>query len=107
MFLSLNIALLLFWLEIADAETKVQAHKGQSEIIFLGTGTSEGIPRVSCLTAESKICEVSHPSITFLQRICQITRDILSPQLLLWSEILHPFVFLGLLKSICAWRQEQ
>ncbi|KAG6524693.1 hypothetical protein ZIOFF_014628 [Zingiber officinale] len=44
--------------KIADAETKVQAHKGQSEIIFLGTGTSEGIPRVSCLTAESKICEV-------------------------------------------------
>lgn len=30
----------------------------QSEIIFVGTGTSEGIPRVSCLTDPSKTCEV-------------------------------------------------
>ncbi|PON48156.1 Metallo-beta-lactamase [Parasponia andersonii] len=30
----------------------------QSEIIFMGTGTSEGIPRVSCLTNPSKTCEV-------------------------------------------------
>ncbi|XP_039115701.1 putative hydrolase C777.06c [Dioscorea cayenensis subsp. rotundata] len=30
----------------------------QSEIIFVGTGTSEGIPRVSCLTDPSKACEV-------------------------------------------------
>ncbi|XP_078428967.1 metallo-hydrolase/oxidoreductase superfamily protein isoform X2 [Wolffia australiana] len=29
-----------------------------SEIIFLGTGTSEGIPRVSCLTDPLKKCEV-------------------------------------------------
>jgi hypothetical protein len=29
-----------------------------SEIIFLGTGTSEGIPRVSCLTNPSKTCPV-------------------------------------------------
>ncbi|KAL8137046.1 hypothetical protein V2J09_003047 [Rumex salicifolius] len=30
----------------------------QSEIIFLGTGTSEGIPRVSCLTDPVKTCPV-------------------------------------------------
>ncbi|KAF3450597.1 hypothetical protein FNV43_RR06686 [Rhamnella rubrinervis] len=30
----------------------------QSEIIFIGTGTSEGIPRVSCLTNPLKKCEV-------------------------------------------------
>jgi hypothetical protein len=29
-----------------------------SELIFLGTGTSEGIPRVSCLTDPSKKCLV-------------------------------------------------
>ncbi|KAJ3683348.1 hypothetical protein LUZ60_013575 [Juncus effusus] len=29
-----------------------------SEIIFIGTGTSEGIPRVSCLTHPSKTCPV-------------------------------------------------
>ncbi|VVA24057.1 PREDICTED: putative hydrolase C777 06c [Prunus dulcis] len=29
-----------------------------SEIIFIGTGTSEGIPRVSCLTNPLKTCEV-------------------------------------------------
>ncbi|XP_030490623.2 putative hydrolase C777.06c isoform X1 [Cannabis sativa] len=32
--------------------------KDQSEIIFMGTGTSEGIPRVSCLTNPLKTCEV-------------------------------------------------
>lgn len=31
---------------------------GQSEVIFLGTGTSEGIPRVSCLTHPTKTCAV-------------------------------------------------
>ncbi|KAF3450506.1 hypothetical protein FNV43_RR06590 [Rhamnella rubrinervis] len=30
----------------------------QSEIIFIGTGTSEGIPRVSCLTNPLEKCEV-------------------------------------------------
>ncbi|KAJ8535852.1 hypothetical protein K7X08_034253 [Anisodus acutangulus] len=36
--------------------TEVSAHK--SEIIFIGTGTSEGIPRVSCLTNPLKTCPV-------------------------------------------------
>ncbi|KAK4837331.1 hypothetical protein QYF36_004627 [Acer negundo] len=40
-------AFVLFWLP---------AH--QFEIIFVGTGTSEGIPRVSCLTNPSKKCPV-------------------------------------------------
>lgn len=31
----------------------------QSEVIFIGTGTSEGIPRVSCLTNPTKTCPVS------------------------------------------------
>ncbi len=31
---------------------------GNSEIIFLGTGTSGGVPRVSCLTAEPPTCRV-------------------------------------------------
>ncbi|XP_004297566.1 PREDICTED: putative hydrolase C777.06c-like [Fragaria vesca subsp. vesca] len=30
----------------------------QSDVIFIGTGTSEGIPRVSCLTNPLKKCEV-------------------------------------------------
>ncbi|KAF7072310.1 hypothetical protein CFC21_077458 [Triticum aestivum] len=30
----------------------------KSELIFLGTGTSEGVPRVSCLTDPSKTCPV-------------------------------------------------
>ncbi|XP_072980217.1 putative hydrolase C777.06c [Typha angustifolia] len=30
----------------------------RSEIIFLGTGTSEGIPRVSCLTNQLKTCTI-------------------------------------------------
>ncbi|XP_020085848.1 putative hydrolase C777.06c isoform X1 [Ananas comosus] len=40
--------------------TEAESHEplGQSEIIFLGTGTSEGIPRVSCLTNQSKTCPV-------------------------------------------------
>lgn len=32
--------------------------KEQSEIIFIGSGTSEGIPRVSCLTDPLKKCQV-------------------------------------------------
>lgn len=35
-----------------------QLHADQSEIIFMGTGTSEGIPRVSCLTNPLKTCPV-------------------------------------------------
>ncbi|XP_062087698.1 putative hydrolase C777.06c [Humulus lupulus] len=35
-----------------------ELHGDQSEIIFMGTGTSEGIPRVSCLTNPLKTCEV-------------------------------------------------
>lgn len=31
----------------------------QPEILFLGTGTSEGIPRVSCLTNPINTCPVS------------------------------------------------
>lgn len=36
-----------------------QVFDDQPEIIFIGTGTSEGIPRVSCLTDPNKKCPVS------------------------------------------------
>ncbi|XP_034696861.1 putative hydrolase C777.06c [Vitis riparia] len=49
----------------ARGNTRVQLPVEQSEIIFLGTGTSEGIPRVSCLTNPLKTCLVcskaAHP----------------------------------------------
>ncbi len=35
----------------------------KSEIVFLGTGTSEGVPRVSCLTREPVICRVCPKSV--------------------------------------------
>lgn len=41
----------------ATAQLEAEAPQ-QSEIIFIGTGTSEGIPRVSCLTNPYKTCEV-------------------------------------------------
>jgi len=37
--------------------------KLESEIFFLGTGTSEGVPRVSCLTVEDPTCKVCTTSI--------------------------------------------
>eukprot|EP00262_Sarcandra_glabra_P001270 TRINITY_DN11305_c0_g2_i3.p1 TRINITY_DN11305_c0_g2~~TRINITY_DN11305_c0_g2_i3.p1 ORF type:complete len:306 (-),score=36.73 TRINITY_DN11305_c0_g2_i3:451-1368(-) len=43
---------------IANGDIEAQDHIEQSEIIFLGTGTSEGIPRVSCLTNPLKTCAV-------------------------------------------------
>ncbi|KAI3981169.1 hypothetical protein MKX01_019851 [Papaver californicum] len=37
--------------------------KGESEIVFMGTGTSEGIPRVSCLTNTEKKCPVCSKAV--------------------------------------------
>ncbi|XP_042482764.1 putative hydrolase C777.06c isoform X3 [Macadamia integrifolia] len=42
----------------ADGNTGAQTPTEHSEIIFLGTGTSEGIPRVSCLTDPVNKCGV-------------------------------------------------
>ena len=42
----------------AGAVAGAELRENQSEIIFMGTGTSEGIPRVSCLTHPLKTCEV-------------------------------------------------
>ncbi|TXG68573.1 hypothetical protein EZV62_003508 [Acer yangbiense] len=42
----------------ASGDAGVQLPSHQSAIIFVGTGTSEGIPRVSCLTNPSKKCPV-------------------------------------------------
>lgn len=39
---------------VGDVELPVD----QSQVIFIGTGTSEGIPRVSCLTNPSTKCPV-------------------------------------------------
>ncbi|XP_019196830.1 PREDICTED: putative hydrolase C777.06c [Ipomoea nil] len=46
-----------------SSSTLVERSEGQSEIIFLGTGTSEGIPRVSCLTNPVKTCPVCSKAI--------------------------------------------
>lgn len=43
---------------VTDSD-RAQVAAEQSEIIFIGTGTSEGIPRVSCLTNPIKTCSVS------------------------------------------------
>lgn len=48
---------------VAEASTKgdggaVELGGDQTELIFLGTGTSEGVPRVSCLTNPLHKCEV-------------------------------------------------
>ena len=42
----------------ANGGAAVELPSDQSEIIFVGTGTSEGIPRVSCLTDPLKKCQV-------------------------------------------------
>ncbi|XP_028756312.1 putative hydrolase C777.06c isoform X1 [Neltuma alba] len=42
----------------AEEDSEVQLSADQSEMIFMGTGTSEGIPRVSCLTNPLKKCPV-------------------------------------------------
>ena len=42
----------------ADGDAGLQLAADQPEIIFMGTGTSEGIPRVSCLTNPLKTCLV-------------------------------------------------
>ncbi|OAY67836.1 putative hydrolase [Ananas comosus] len=61
---SLCLFIVVRWLatlSVSDfSRTEAESHEplGQSEIIFLGTGTSEGIPRVSCLTNQSKTCPI-------------------------------------------------
>ncbi|XP_020576640.1 putative hydrolase C777.06c [Phalaenopsis equestris] len=47
-----------FCCSLISRDTDIKKTAEQSEIIFLGTGTSEGIPRVSCLTNPSKSCKV-------------------------------------------------
>ncbi|KAJ6696304.1 hypothetical protein OIU74_015239 [Salix koriyanagi] len=44
-----------------NADANLQAD--QSEIIFMGTGTSEGIPRLSCLTNPSNKCPVCSKAV--------------------------------------------
>eukprot|EP00252_Welwitschia_mirabilis_P003353 TRINITY_DN1342_c0_g1_i1.p1 TRINITY_DN1342_c0_g1~~TRINITY_DN1342_c0_g1_i1.p1 ORF type:complete len:387 (+),score=37.72 TRINITY_DN1342_c0_g1_i1:234-1394(+) len=39
------------------------SQENKTELIFLGTGTSEGIPRVSCLTDPSRTCQVCHEAL--------------------------------------------
>lgn len=52
------IQLFLIYTESARRYEAGDIPADQSEIIFMGTGTSEGIPRVSCLTNPLKKCEV-------------------------------------------------
>lgn len=49
--------------QIPLTEHSTTAEEKGSELIFLGTGTSEGIPRVSCLTDPVKKCLVCHEAI--------------------------------------------
>uniref|UniRef100_M0ZR88 Metallo-beta-lactamase family protein n=1 Tax=Solanum tuberosum TaxID=4113 RepID=M0ZR88_SOLTU len=42
----------------ANSQNGAEVSANQSELMFLGTGTSEGIPRVSCLTNPLKTCPV-------------------------------------------------
>uniref|UniRef100_A0A0A0LDE3 Uncharacterized protein n=1 Tax=Cucumis sativus TaxID=3659 RepID=A0A0A0LDE3_CUCSA len=44
--------------EVSGGEIGGTISANESEIIFIGTGTSEGIPRVSCLTDPVKKCPV-------------------------------------------------
>ncbi|XP_008338717.1 putative hydrolase C777.06c [Malus sylvestris] len=46
------------YLQSYSATTGAGSPCEQSEIIYIGTGTSEGIPRVSCLTNPLKTCAV-------------------------------------------------
>ncbi|OVA08164.1 Beta-lactamase-like [Macleaya cordata] len=47
----------------ANGDNGTQAPTEESEIIFLGTGTSEGIPRVSCLTNPLEKCSVCSKAV--------------------------------------------
>lgn len=44
---------------LLGVESEAGRQPTSSQVIFLGTGTSEGIPRVSCLTNPEKSCAVS------------------------------------------------
>ncbi|XP_075664088.1 putative hydrolase C777.06c isoform X3 [Castanea sativa] len=46
-----------------NGDAGLQLPADQSEIIFMGTGTSEGIPRVSCLTNPLKTCPVCSKAV--------------------------------------------
>ncbi|KAF8393548.1 hypothetical protein HHK36_021792 [Tetracentron sinense] len=47
----------------ANGDIGAKVPTEQSEIIFLGTGTSEGIPRVSCLTHPLKACAICSKAV--------------------------------------------
>jgi len=59
---------------VSGSSTSEEDQRLQSELVFLGTGTSEGIPRVSCLTHPTKTCPVCHlphsPSLYIAQQHC-------------------------------------
>jgi len=49
---------LIFVAVSSNGISEVDSPVDQSQVIFIGTGTSEGIPRVSCLTNPSTKCPV-------------------------------------------------
>lgn len=53
-------------LDYANADASLSSPEEHSEIVFMGTGTSEGIPRVSCLTNPLKTCSVFVFSFSFM-----------------------------------------
>ncbi|KAJ4951309.1 hypothetical protein NE237_028141 [Protea cynaroides] len=61
----------------ADGNTGAQTPAEHSEIIFLGTGTSEGIPRVSCLTDPAEKCAVCFKATEFGNKNRRLNTSIL------------------------------
>ncbi|XP_059067108.1 putative hydrolase C777.06c isoform X2 [Cryptomeria japonica] len=53
-----NNAAVVGGVPVVEHATNMAAKVKGSDLIFLGTGTSEGIPRVSCLTSPVKKCQV-------------------------------------------------
>ncbi|XP_071901343.1 putative hydrolase C777.06c isoform X2 [Coffea arabica] len=59
----------------ATSKAALQILPEQPEVVFVGTGTSEGIPRVSCLTNPTKTC----PKILFLLPFLQVCAQAAEP----------------------------
>ena len=87
-------------LDYANAgEAEVTSSPGdRSEIVFLGTGTSEGIPRVSCLTNPLKTCSV------FLFFIVEFSSSVSMGSHLKRKNLF--LIVLGMHQSSRTWKQE-
>ena len=87
---------LLDYANAAEAETTSPGDR--SEIVFLGTGTSEGIPRVSCLTNPLKTCSVFILFIVEFSSLVSVGSSLKRKNIFL--------IRLGMYKSCRTWKQE-